>query len=108
MSDFADLTSEAVRQHLHAVEDPELGLSIVDLGLVRGVDLDRPARSVYVRLTLTSPFCPMGPELLAAVKGRVLELPGVQRVDVELVWSPPWYPRTDASDEVKAMLGIWD
>jgi metal-sulfur cluster biosynthetic enzyme len=101
-------TPEEVREALRVVEDPEIGISIVDLGLLRGVEVEDETGNVKVALTLTSPMCPMGPELMSAVKLCASKLPGVARAEVQLVWRPPWDPRLDASDEVKAELGIWD
>ncbi len=102
------VTPEEVREALRVVEDPEIGISIVDLGLLRAIEVDDESGDVKVALTLTSPMCPIGPQLMAAVKECALRLPGVARAQVELVWRPPWDPRLDASDEVKAELGIWD
>ncbi|NOZ78110.1 MAG: metal-sulfur cluster assembly factor [Acidobacteria bacterium] len=102
------VTVEQVRACLQPVKDPEIGLSIVDLGLVRGIEVDPEKGSVTVKMTLTSPMCPLGPEIVEAARFAVSRLEGVSSADVELVWSPPWDPRIDADDEVKAMLGIWD
>jgi len=101
------VTTHDVREALGFVEDPELGYSIVDLGLVRGVDVYDEGRKVLVHLTLTSPMCPMGPEIIAATKRAAGELHGVQDVDVQLVWQPRWDPKIDASEEIKAELGMW-
>jgi metal-sulfur cluster biosynthetic enzyme len=96
-----------VRDALAAVEDPELGIGIVDLGLVRGIDVWDGGRKVLVHLTLTSPGCPLGPQIIADVKQTARALPGVQSVEVVLVWSPPWDPRVDASEDGRVELGIW-
>ncbi len=64
--------------------------------------------SVHVDLTLTSPFCPLGPEIIAEVKTTTLALDGVDKAEVELVWEPAWDPKVDADEDVKALLGIWD
>ena len=100
-------TPARVRQALSGVDDPELGFPITDLGLVRGVDVHSDGTRVIVYLTLTSPMCPMGPEILAAAHDAAVALDGVAEVDVQLVWQPPWDPREDASEDVKAELGIW-
>jgi metal-sulfur cluster biosynthetic enzyme len=63
---------------------------------------------VSVTMTLTTPFCPEGPMIVAAVESAVRNLPGVADASVALQWSPPWDPRKEASDDVKAMLGIWE
>jgi len=104
----AELTVDAVREALRPVKDPEIGFSIVDLGLVRGIEVDPEEGRVKVSLTLTSPMCPLGPEIVEAARFAVSRLEGVERAEVELVWTPPWDPRIDATDDVKAALGIWE
>ena len=99
---------EALREALRPIEDPELDLSIVALGLVRDIDTYPETGRTHVRLTLTSPFCPLGPEIVKAVEDKCLEQEGVAHADVELVWEPPWDPRRDADEDVKALLGLWD
>ncbi|MBI4354983.1 MAG: SUF system NifU family Fe-S cluster assembly protein [Candidatus Omnitrophica bacterium] len=98
------LTETQVREALQAVEDPELHWSIIELGLVYGVQIG--GGLVTVDVTLTSPGCPYGPMLLAQIHHAVKELPGVQQVKVNVVWTPPWDPRTMATDDVKMELGI--
>ena len=98
----------AVTEALRRVIDPELNLNIVDLGLVRRVGFEDETGSVTVGLTLTSPMCPMGPEIMNSVRLKALSVEGVKHCEVEMVWSPPWDPRTDASEDVRAELGIWD
>lgn len=102
-----ELTPENIKKALQPVVDPEIGISVVDLGLIRDIHIT-PDGVVTVKMTLTSPFCPEGPAIVQEVEQTVRFLPGVKEAAVELVWSPPWDPRTEASDEVKAMLGIWD
>jgi metal-sulfur cluster biosynthetic enzyme len=95
---------------IHAIQpivDPDIGLSLVDLGLIRDVAVAEGGQ-VRIQMTLTSPGCPIGPELMAAVEHFAKKVPGVEAVDVELVWEPPWDPRTDATEDAKAELGIWD
>ena len=87
------------------MQDPELHLGIVDLGLIYGVEFDGNG-TVKVQMTLTTPACPVGPLLQAQVHSAVLRLPGVKEARVELVWTPPWDPRTMASDDVKMELGL--
>ncbi len=102
------LTAEAVREALRPIQDPEIFISIVDLGLIRAVEISPDGSGVKVVMTLTTPFCPEGPMLVEAVKQTLTTLPGVESSEVELQWNPPWDPRKEASDEVKADLGIWD
>jgi metal-sulfur cluster biosynthetic enzyme len=95
-----------ILEALREIEDPELGIGIVDLGLVYGIDVD--GREVRVMLTLTSPGCPVGPVIQAAVHGAAMRaFPGAETVKVDLVWSPLWDPYQMASEEAKDMLGIW-
>src|SRR5690242_16703755 len=82
---------DTVRKALRAVKDPELNLNIVDIGLVYDVEVGS-AGEVRIRMTLTSPGCPAGTEILDDVKRVVADLEGVQSVDVELVWEPYWTP----------------
>lgn len=93
---------DVVRQ----IEDPELRMSIVELGLVYHVDIDDQGL-VTIDLTLTSPGCPVGPMLQGQAYHLLTQLPGVEDVEVNLVWDPPWDPKTMASEEVRMMLGIW-
>ena len=101
-------TPEVVLDGLRPVMDPELDLSIVDLGLIRGVSVQDDTGKVEIDLTLTSPMCPLGPEIMAATKHAAENVTGVTAADVHLAWSPPWDPRVDASEDAKAELGIWD
>ncbi len=96
---------EELRTKLTEVMDPELNLSIVELGLVYDISYD--AGDVLVTMTLTSPGCPLGPVIRGEAYAKLREVPGVNDVDVQIVWNPPWDPRTMASDDVKMSLGIW-
>lgn len=101
-------TVHDVVQAIYPIIDPDIGLSLVDLGLIRDVRVLEDGRKVEVDMTLTSPGCPIGPELMAAVKHYAGKVAGVEDVKVKLVWVPPWDPRTDATEDAKAELGIWD
>ena len=96
-----------VIEGIRPVIDPDIGLSLVELGLIRDVRIADDGQDVTIDMTLTSPGCPIGPELMAAVEHYARKVDGVETVQVRLVWSPPWDPRTDASDDAKAELGIW-
>lgn len=100
------LTQDQVMEAIAPVKDPELHLGLVDLGLVYGVLIDNE-NNVEVTMTLTSPMCPIGPELSSMVKDAVLKLDGVKDVTVEIVFDPPWDPHEMASDVAKDELGIW-
>lgn len=97
-------TNDEILTALKNVLDPEIGVNIVDLGLVYGVDYDEEKSQVDVDLTLTSPGCPLGPELTRDIRLELQPLDGVRRVNVNLVWSPPWDP-SKMSDEAKEELG---
>jgi metal-sulfur cluster biosynthetic enzyme len=99
------LSLEQIWESLRPIQDPEIHMGIVELGLIYGVQSDENG-TVKVRMTLTSPACPVGPLLQAQVHSAVLKLPGVNEAKVELVWDPPWDPRTMASDDVKMELGL--
>ncbi|MFY9781841.1 MAG: metal-sulfur cluster assembly factor [Candidatus Baltobacteraceae bacterium] len=101
-------TQEQVREALTEVVDPELNIGIVDLGLVYGVEIEGAKNeNVTVTMTLTSPMCPIGPMFKEAVASRVRSLEGVEQASVEITFTPPWDPRTMASDDAKVQLGIW-
>jgi metal-sulfur cluster biosynthetic enzyme len=85
------ITEEAVRKVLRQVKDPELNLSIVDLGLVYDVAVDEEG-DVDIKMSLTSPGCPSGPEIVGDAQRVVQALDGVKNVDVEIVWEPFWTP----------------
>ena len=99
-------TPEEVVETLKSVYDPEIGINIVDRGLVYGVNKSEEGE-VSVSMTLTTPACPLGPVIIDQVQYVVGRLPGVESVNVDFVWSPPWDPRVHASEEAKAELGIW-
>ncbi len=99
------VTEELVREKLLDVIDPELRISIIELGLIYEVDVtDGDIKVVY---TLTSPGCPLAPVIDGQIKDMLGDLPGVNEVVSELTFNPPWDPATMASDEVKMQLGIW-
>lgn len=98
------VTEEAVRKALRAVKDPELNLNIIDLGLVYDVEI-RNDTEVTIRMTLTSPGCPAGPEIMTDAEQVVRGMEGVTDVDVELVWEPFWTPER-IDPRVRAFLGL--
>ncbi|HOW98463.1 MAG TPA: iron-sulfur cluster assembly protein [Kiritimatiellia bacterium] len=89
---------------LRHVYDPELQMDIVELGLVYGVELEPDGR-VKVNMTLTSPGCPYGPELVAEVKATLMMARGVKGVEVNVVWDPPWGPEK-MSEAARLDLGF--
>ena len=96
-------TSEDVREALRQVEDPELGMDVVELGLIYDVDVRGP--SVKVLYSLTSMGCPAGPLIEQDISRVVQEIPEVESVDTELTFDPPWTPER-MSDDAKFILGI--
>ncbi len=98
-------SEEQVRTTLKGVIDPELNMNVVDLGLIYGIDIK--GNSVKVTYTLTSPGCPLGPVIKGQIHAVLSTLSWIKEVQPELVWAPPWDPRTMASEEVKTELGIW-
>lgn len=98
-------TEDEVIENLKNVYDPEIGINIVDLGLVYDVDIAEVG-DVLVTMTLTSIGCPLGPVIVQEVTGALRDLPGIAGVDVKLVWSPPWSPEK-MSEEARDELGIW-
>jgi len=97
------LSPDSVRKALRAVKDPELNLNIIDLGLVYDIEVGDEG-DVQVTMTLTSPGCPAGAEILQGVKEVAADLEGVRSVDVELVWEPYWTPER-MDPRVRAFLG---
>ena len=101
-------TVEQIRESLTEVKDPELNLGILELGLVYDISVEgETGEHVTVTMTLTSPMCPVGPMFKKSVEDHVRAVDGVTSANVEITFTPPWDPRTMASDDVKAMLGIW-
>ena len=100
-------TEEAIREALKDVIDPEIGINIVDLGLIYDVIPNEETRQVEVNMTLTSPGCPVGPELKSSVWLTVKRMDGVEDCEVNLVWKPRWDPSVHASEEAQMFLGIW-
>jgi metal-sulfur cluster biosynthetic enzyme len=96
-------TRDDVFEALRAVEDPELGMDIVELGLLYDVEVDGP--NVKVIHTLTSMGCPVGPMIQENVDQVVRAMPDVSDVEVELTWDPPWTPEK-MSDDAKFILGF--
>ena len=97
-------TAEAIRKAIRAVKDPELNLNIIDIGLVYDVQISEEG-DVRVEMTLTSPGCPAGGEIIADVKRVVGDMEGVRSVEVELVWDPYWTPEK-MDPRVRTFLGF--
>ena len=104
------LSEDAVREELKKVIDPELFVNIVDLGLIYVVNLteneETSATDIGIEMTMTSPMCPAGPQLVAQSKQVVSQLEGVGEVEVKVVMTPPWSPDL-MTEEARDQLGIF-
>jgi len=99
-------TSEEVMRALKAVFDPEIGINIVDLGLVYGATVEDS--TAKIDMTLTSPACPLAPVIEAQANAILTSnFEDIDEVKINYVWKPPWDPRTMASEDAKLELGIW-
>jgi metal-sulfur cluster biosynthetic enzyme len=98
-----ELTPEAIRKALRAVKDPELGLNIVDIGLIYDTAVNAEGE-VKVTMTLTSPGCPSGGEIMQDARTVLEDLEGVRKVEIDLVWEPYWTPER-MDPRVRAFLG---
>jgi metal-sulfur cluster biosynthetic enzyme len=96
------VTVDDVMEALSNVIDPELGLDFVELGLIYEVEIEND--EVYVTFTLTSPGCPIGPQVADQIREYVLELDDVDKVHPKMVFSPPWTPEL-MSEDAKFALG---
>ena len=96
-------TKDEVVEALRAVEDPELGMDIVDLGLLYDVEIDGPR--IKVIHSLTSMGCPAGPMIQEDIVNVASAVEGVEEVEIELTWEPPWTPDR-MSDDAKFILGF--
>ncbi|MCB1172090.1 MAG: metal-sulfur cluster assembly factor [Leptospiraceae bacterium] len=105
MSDIESI-AEQVRKELGTVMDPEIGLSLTELGLIYDVNVSED-KGVNVVMTFTSMGCPYGPQLQAEAQLAASRPEGVSVANVEVVFSPPWDPHTMASEEAREMLGIY-
>jgi len=98
-----------VRTALRDVYDPEIGVNIVDLGLIYNVDVEPEEKEgfVHIEMSLTSPGCPAGPMIITDVHRALQVFEDIKEVDVELVWSPYWNPSM-MSEDAKEELGYYD
>ncbi|MDH5654915.1 MAG: metal-sulfur cluster assembly factor [Spirochaetia bacterium] len=93
-------------EEVATVEDPDLGMSLVELGLIYDVSFSEED-GTHIKMTLTSMACPMGPQLRNSVEESAKRVPEAGNVNVEIVWTPPWDPREMASEEAQMHLGIF-
>lgn len=95
---------DTLRDLLRDVIDPEIGINIVDLGLLYDVRLSAGGMAA-IRMTLTTPGCPLGGYLTDVIHDTLRDVPGVTGIDVQIVWEPPWDPDGMMSDWAKDQLG---
>ncbi|MGD0518456.1 MAG: metal-sulfur cluster assembly factor [Thermoguttaceae bacterium] len=102
------IAEESILAALRQVRDPELMVNIVDLGLIYGIEVDEADEksNVRVSMTMTTPACPFGPELIREVKEVLSGMEGVATVDVQITLSPPWTPDR-MTEEARDELGIF-
>jgi len=98
-----ELTTEVVYESLKTVFDPEIPLNVVDLGLIYDVQVNKG--DVYVQMTLTFPGCGMGPYIAQQAEWAIQDLEGVEEVEIELVFDPPWTPDL-ITEEARSQLGL--
>lgn len=94
-----------IREAMKQVDDPELGINVVDLGLLYGVSVDESTGKVDLEMTLTSMGCPLTDQIIADVRKFVEPLDGVTSVEVNWVWDPPWGP-DKMTDDGKLMMKV--
>ena len=98
------VTEDAVFNAVKEIIDPEVGINIVDMGLIYGVDIE--ADTVNITMTLTSPGCPAGGQLINGTQHVTQQLEGVDEVNINVVWTPRWTPEM-MTEEAKDELGIF-
>ena len=97
------VTMDDIKEALREVYDPEIPVNVYDLGLIYDVQLNEG--QVYVQMTLTAPGCGMGPYIAQNAEWRIAEIEGVEDVEVEMVFDPPWNPEMITEDG-KKLLGL--
>ncbi|WP_208590592.1 metal-sulfur cluster assembly factor [Gracilibacillus suaedae] len=95
---------EVIEEALYEVIDPELAINIVDLGLVYDIQIAE-SNEVFIKMTLTTPGCPMHDSILNGVKNRLLQIDEIEVVTVELVWEPVWNPSQMSLAAKKQLFG---
>ena len=98
-----------ITDSLGDVEDPEMKISVTELGLIYAIRIEERDEGVHaeIDMTLTSPGCPVAPEIMAAVHRSALSTEGVDSVHVNLTFSPPWDPRIHATEDARFDLGVF-
>lgn len=99
------ITKDQVQEYLKSVIDPELGVNIIDLGLVYDIEISENGEDILITMTLTTPGCPLHDSIVGGVKSVLKSVKGVQFVHVDLVWAPAWSPEK-MNDAAKRQLGM--
>ena len=97
--------TEKYWKEVNKVIDPEMGLGLVDIGLIYNIDIDKNGLATVI-MTLTSPGCPVGPQLIQQVEERMRRYEGVKRVDVQITWEPMWHQEMLDRDIRDMLFGI--
>ena len=100
----AEVTENKILEVLGNVYDPEIPIDIVNLGLIYGIDIE--GGNVHITMTMTAPGCPASTQIAGESKILVEEIPGVENVEIEIVWDPPWDP-SKMSDDAQQSMGIF-
>ncbi len=103
-SDIKSVEKSSIIELLYQVIDPEVGINIVDLGLLREVSVTVDG-VVEIKMTLTTPTCPLGPYIIEEIQQTLESVASITDVNVTVVWEPPWNPESDMSDQAKHILG---
>ena len=103
ISDLCRLKPDELKELLKPIRDPDIGASIVDLGLIYKIENNQG--DICVDMTFTTPACPYGPQLVEEVRYTLSSLDGIKSVNVEVVWDPPW-SMDNISEETKLELGL--
>ncbi len=98
------VSKEDVLAKLKTIQDPEIRMNIIDLGLVYDVTIDND-NNVLIKMTFTSPGCPVGPAFISEIQTKTAEVEGVKSVSVDVVWDPPWSPDR-MTEEARMELGL--
>ncbi|MDP5273019.1 metal-sulfur cluster assembly factor [Chengkuizengella axinellae] len=94
--------TDQIYDKLRTVIDPELNINVVDLGLIYEIEITK-LNDVYIQMTLTTPGCPLHDSITSGVEAAVVSLDGVNRVEVDLVWDPPWSPDKMSQEALKKL-----
>jgi metal-sulfur cluster biosynthetic enzyme len=96
----------AIYQSIQGIEDPEIGITLVELGLIYEINVDSEKKA-NIKMTFTSMACPAGPQLKNEVLAGALRTEGISDANIEIVWNPKWDPRVMATEDAKMQLGIY-